>query len=128
MAEQPPRSKASDVADQIMRHVPREGRKLPEARLRHDAPTLEVDKATPMREALDLLRTTDIGAIALSEAGGEPSAVVMPVERYLELAAKDLLTRRNGTIASNGRIVPQESALADLYIEPVDPQAEWRWP
>jgi len=107
-----------------MQRVPKE-RKLPEARLRDDAPTLEVDEATPMREALDLLRTTDVDAIALGEVGSKPSAVVIPVERYLELAVKDLLTRHNGTIASAGRILPTEAALADLHIEPVDPQASW---
>lgn len=121
MAEQQhPRSKASEVVDRIRQHVPKEVKKLPELRLRADAPVLEVDAATPAQAALDRLQASEVGALALRAPDAEPTAVVISVERYLELIGKELLTGRS-TIASQGRIILRESALAGSFVEQVNP-------
>lgn len=121
MAEQPPRSKASEVVEQLRRRAaPKEERKLPELRLRADAPALAIDETTPAQGVLDRLRISEVGALALREPDAEPAAVVISAERYLELIGKELLTDRS-TIASNGRRMLMESALAGSYVEQVNP-------
>lgn len=124
MAEQSPGGNASEIVDRITQRTPRE-EKLPEVRLRADTPTLEVNEDTRIRGTLDQLQAGEVGAVALSEPGSKPSAVVIPIERYLELVTRELVAGR-GTIASQGRIIPEDSTLAAVHIEPVDPNADWR--
>ena len=125
------RSKAGDVVEDLMRNplTPEElARRYPrveELRLRPDAPTAEIDEALPAKEVVERLRSEDVGVIALRGQGSDAAAVIIPVERYLELAGKELagFSERVGTL--DGRMVPVESAFEASYVEPVDPDATW---
>jgi hypothetical protein len=130
MAEQQ-RSKASEVVEDLMSHplteeeLARRYPKVEKLRLRPDAPTAEIDETLPVKEVIERLRSDDSGVIALREPGSDATAVVIPVERYLELAGKELAgySERVGTL--DGRIIPTESAFAASHVEPVDPDATW---
>jgi hypothetical protein len=124
------RSKASELVDDLMQRSPsaqaRAERhpKVPELRLRADTPALEVTDATPVSDALEELRSQGLGTIALRSPDAEPTAVVLSVERYLELAGKELL---NGVdmVARDGIMVPSESAFAISHVEQVNPNDTW---
>jgi hypothetical protein len=121
------RSKASELADDLRRRssspAERETPEVPEIKLRSDAPALEVTETTPIGDALAQLRSQGVGVIALREQGGEPTAVVIPAERYIELVGTELLNGRK--VAQGGRLVPAESAFAAVYVEEVNPGDTW---
>jgi len=126
-----PKSKARDAVEDLMRNplTPEELAhrypKVEELRLRPDAPTAEIDEALPVKEVIERLRSEDVGVIALRESGSDATVVIVPVERYLELASKELAgySERVGTL--DGRMIPVESAFEASYVEPVDPDATW---
>ncbi len=74
---------------------------------------------------MERFRSDDVDVIALREPGSDATAVIIPVERYLELAGKELAgySERVGTL--DGRMIPAESAFEASYVEPVDPDATW---
>lgn len=96
---------------------------LPRLRLRADAPTVEIDETTRVNDALSHLTTEAGGILALQEAGGPPSAVVLSVERYLELASKEI--RCAPRVGAAGYLVPQEEAFERALVEQSDPNARW---
>lgn len=97
---------------------------VPALRLRGDTPSVEIDETTPVNAVIEQLESTDVAAIAVREHGAEATAIVLPVERYLELAGRELgyYARR---VAVDGRMVPEQSALAASYVEQVDPRDGW---
>ena len=131
MAEQP-KSKAAQLREDLMRYpltseeVAQRYPKVEALQLRSDAPSVEIDDALPVKRVIEQLRSEGVGAIALHEQGSDPTAVIIPVERYLELVGKELAgyTALVGTL--DGRLIPVESAFAASYVEPVDPDATWR--
>ena len=67
----------------------------PEVRLRADVPAVEVGMVTRAREVVNRLQGDDISTLVLRMPNGEVAAVVVPVERYLDLASLELrLVRR----------------------------------
>jgi hypothetical protein len=131
MAEQP-KSKAAQLREDLMRHpltpeeVAQRYPKVEALRLRSDAPSVEIDDALPAKRVIEQLQSEDVDAIALHEQGSDPTAVIIPVERYLELVGKELAgyTELVGTL--DGRLIPPGPAFAASYVEPVDPDATWR--
>lgn len=126
------RTKASEIVDDLMGRPPtadevaKNETNLPELRLRPDTPTAEIDSETLARGLIDRLRSDDVTALALRETGTEPTVVMLPLERYLELAGKELISRREGLVATlDGRLVPPESDFAALHVEVVDPRDAW---
>lgn len=99
----------------------RRGLLLPELRLRSDAPEIEIDETTSVVQALARLGIEESGALALREVGGEPQAVVLSVERYLQLASKEINSAARA--GSSGRMVPVEAAFGRAHVEQVDPTA-----
>lgn len=128
---EPRRSKASELADDLTRRElsDREWEsrhpKVPELRLRADAPAIAIDEVTPVTDALKRLRGEAVGAMALRQADGHSTAVVIPVERYLELVGKELASGSRWVGTLDGQIVPVESAFAESYVEQVDPNETW---
>lgn len=124
-------SKASELADDLVRRPLSEKEmasrhpKVPELRLRPDAPVMEIDEITPVKDALGQLRSEGIGAMALRESGGDATVVVIPVERYLELVGKELATDSPMVGTLDGRVMPAESAFVASYVEQVDPGDIW---
>ena len=102
------------------------GGKRPELRLRSDAPSVEVDEATHAQEAIDKLRDGDISGLALRNSEGVVAAMMVPVERYLELVSAELASDPfNKEAHLDGRITPTEAAFAASSVEQVDPHATW---
>jgi hypothetical protein len=101
----------------------RRGLLLPELRLRADTPAVEVDSATPVTEALSGLGA-ETDTLAIREQHGEPQAIVLSVERYLELAGKEIHSApKIGTL--DGRIMPQEATFSRAHVEQVNPNENW---
>ncbi len=101
----------------------RRGLLLPELRLRPEAPYIEIDEATSVVMTLSRLAAEESGALAIREPRGEPQAVVLSVERYLELAGKEI----NSTpkVGVEGRLVPNEAAFDRAHVEQVDSNESW---
>jgi hypothetical protein len=124
--------KAEELMDDLLRHplTPEEIAtrypKVPELRLRADAPTVEVDATTTARDVLERVQSQDVGSVALRDSTTGVTAVVMPVERYLELVggelAHDPLNKEAGL---NGTITPTEAALVASHVEQINPHDTW---
>lgn len=98
--------------------------KRPEVRLRADVPSVEVGEATQAQGIVDKLRQENLGGLALCTPDGAVTAMVVPVERYLNLTVSGLKDGlKEGTI--DGRVAPTDAALAASYVEQVDPRATW---
>lgn len=129
MAEKP-RSKASQFLDELAQRSPSPesvaamSPRVPELRLRADAPSLEINGSTLVSNAVAQLRSETVGAIVLREPGAEPTAVVMPVERYLELVGTELVND-SPKEARGGGLAPRAAALEAVYVEQVDPSGTW---
>jgi hypothetical protein len=127
------RLSASDVTDRLTsrplspRQLAERERKLPPIRLRADVASLDVDEATPVTDALTGLQSRGVDALALRELGSDATAVVLPVERYLDLVAKELLNGNQLVAQPGGRVTPTEAAFAASYVEEVNPgEGTWR--
>jgi hypothetical protein len=133
MAEQQ-RSKAGELVDDLI-HRPlsekeraRRHPKLPELRLRTDAPTVDIDATTRITDAVEQLREAQLGLLALREPDGNSAAVMLSTERYLELAGKELASDSNKVGTLDGDLAPSESAFAASHVEQVDLNAAWTRP
>jgi hypothetical protein len=125
------RSKASELREDLMRHpltseeLARKYPKVEELRLRSDVPTAEIDNALPVKEVVKRLRSEDVGIVALREPESDTTAVVIPIERYLELAGKELASHSERVGTLDGRIIPVDSAFAASHVAPINPNATW---
>lgn len=99
--------------------------KVPELRLRADVPAVEIDGATTASNVLAHMRSENVGTIALHEPSVNVTAVVMPVERYLELVGTELANDPFHKEAGPRGIAPTEAALAAVHVEQVDPSDTW---
>lgn len=131
MAERQP-SKASEVVDDLMQRpltpeeIAKRYPKVEDLRLRADAPVVEIDDTTPVKGVIDRLAGEDAGIVAVREAGVDSAvAVVLPIERYLELAGKELAGFSSKVATLDGRLVPVEEAFATSHVEQADPDATW---
>jgi hypothetical protein len=132
MAEEKWRGNASKVMDELMQNPLTQEEQaarylgVPELRLRADTPTVDVDETTRVQGVLARLHGEDTRSLALRDRGAAISAVVIPVERYLELVgiqlAKDPSIQRD---TSTGSIAPTGTALAASHVEQVHPRDTW---
>lgn len=127
------RSKAAKLVYELT-HTPmseservRRGLVLPELRLRSDAPAIEVDDRTPVVEALSRLVGERDGLLALRTESDAPRAVVLSVDRYLQLAGQELNSASTPKVTRplDGRLAPQEAAFTRAQVEQADPNAIW---
>jgi hypothetical protein len=125
------KGKATELLDDLMSHplspeeVARRQPHIPELRLRDDTPAVEIAETTRVQDVLGRLEDTD--SLALRNSAAEPLAVVISVERYLELVGKELARdpwHKVGTL--DGRVVPRDEDLAAGHVEQVDPTAPWQ--
>ena len=102
----------------------RRGLLLPELKLRNDAPAIEIDEATPVIQALARLDSEATGALTISESHGRPRAVVLSVDRYLQLASQEINSSSRAATADS-RLMPMESAFERAHVEQVDQSENW---
>jgi hypothetical protein len=133
MAEK--RTTASEVLERLRnrelspRQLARMYPRVPDLRLRADTPTLDVTEATAVGDALKELQAQGIGTMALREQGAGPTAVVLSVERYLELVGTQLIRDEYSKIMRVDHVVvPTDEAFAALHVEPVNPNDTWQIP
>ncbi len=104
----------------------------PELQLRADTPTIKVDEHTSTQELLSHITPSEYG-VALRDSDGAVTAMVVPLERYIELASGTIAGDSHFGVdlsASNEahpRLHAHPSSLEALHVEQIDPRAEW-WP
>lgn len=117
-------TKASEVVRELMNRPVPPPEPRPELRLHHDTPTMEVKETTTARDALTQLRDGNADVLALREQGSEPAVIMLPIQRYLDLVATELMSdQAKSTIVAEGTgsLVMDESALANVHVEEVHP-------
>lgn len=129
MTEQP-RNKVSELTYDLVHgslsqsERARRGLLLPELRLRSDTPAIEIDGTTQVVGALTSLGAEPSGTLALRESSGEPRALVISVERYLQLAGQEVRNAQRVS-TTDGRLVPEEAAFTRTHVEQVDSRDSW---
>jgi len=104
----------------------------PAVRLRTDTPSIKVTDSTAVGDVLRHVRPDNYG-MALRDPKGEVRAMVVPLERYIEMASATISGDDHLELAPGGpssdpdrpRIQARPAALNVLHIEQVDPRAEW---
>jgi hypothetical protein len=128
MTERPRRSLRDFTRDLVNTPIAereriRRGRLLPELRLRTDTPAIEIDEATSVVQALTHLREEETDTVAIREPNGEPRAIILSVDRYLELAGEEINSAPK--TPRDGRLVPTNAAFERTHVDQVDPHARW---
>lgn len=125
--------KANELGDDLLSHplTPEERAakypKVPELRLRADAPAAEVDENTRVQEVVKRLQSEAAPIIALRDMATGATAVVMPVERYLQLVGTELVNDPLNQVGGlEGHIAPTDAALRASHIEQVNPSETWK--
>jgi hypothetical protein len=98
---------------------------VPELRLRPDM-SVTADEATTAKDVLGRLASDENARslyLHLSEDDGRLDAVVVPVNRYVELVGLALKAANEVEVAADGRLIPRGLDQAD--VESVDPNASW---
>jgi hypothetical protein len=119
--------KATQIANELDALPPRELRpERPQLRLRADVPSVEVSETTRVQEILSRLDSEDTRRVLLSSPEAGVTAVVVPIDRYIDLVGTELEfeVSHSGQALLDGRIEPTELATSD--VEQVDPQATWQ--
>jgi hypothetical protein len=119
--------RASDVLRKLSEQPPltddeRFGAALPSLRLKPES-TVE---ATASVEIVDGLRALDerrMRNVLVRDSASGLEAVLVPVERYVELVGRELQLSREVDVREDGRLQPRGAHDAD--VEVVDPTAEW---
>lgn len=86
---------------------------------------LEIDANTTAQEAIDRLGAGNIRSVELRSNGSGTQGVLVPVERYLQLVATDLLSNPRFEVRANGGGI-EPAGLASADVEQVDKDASWR--
>ena len=123
-------SNASELVDDLLNRpltpeeVAAKYPKVPELRLRPDAPGVTVDDNTLGSEIVERLGEKD--SLALYDHSGAARAIVLPLERYIQLVGTELVNDpRNNVATPDGRISPTDEALAASYVEQVNREDTW---
>jgi len=138
MSESEPKwqpGKATEMSRKNAEHPLQPGERWPvrpDVRLRTDIPSVEARRTTGA-DLLEQLAQGETPVIALRDGAAEIKAVVVPVERYLEMASATVEGDDHFEATLEGHVAPRASSLADLQIEQVDPSIAWeygsrRWP
>jgi hypothetical protein len=124
------RSFAREVEDDLLERMDKGELKgywaeRPQMRLRADVPSVEVSASTRAQDILDLVAREDGRTVALRSPESGVVAILVPADRYVELAGAAI----DGDYAFEsieGRVaVPSPTRLADAGIEQVDPSTKW---
>lgn len=124
-------SKASQLREDLMAHplaseaIAKKYPKVPELRLRADTPVVEIDDATLATDVIEELQRKDTGVVAVRKPGEAAMAIVLPVERYLELAGSELASHSEQVGTLDGRLMPADSAFAASSVEQVNQGDTW---
>lgn len=129
---EPGRLRASEVAKRITETPLKPEEQWPERlelRLSSDVPTIEVTPTTSAQQMLDTVAHEPSGTVALKGPDAGVAAVIVPVERYLELARGTIegeceFDLRTGQMEPDGVIVVP--ARSPLYVEQTDLNVRWR--
>ncbi len=79
---------------------------------------------TEARGALDRLANgAKVTALYDPESGA--TAVVVPVEEYLELVTAHIRDRGLAEVGLNGQVAPSDATLSELGVEQVNPRETW---
>lgn len=117
------RLRASEVAKQLreLGENTQYGRTRPEVTVRPDAPGVTVNDATPVGNVLNQLDPAGHGMV-LRDERGKPAAVILPIERYADLASCEIESEGRWDAAFGA--MPE--ALEELMIQQVDPGVRWQ--
>lgn len=108
--------------EETARRYPR----APKLRLRADTPAVDIDETTSATSVVKQLQGERLDTAVIRETGAQAVAVLLPVERYLELVGNELARRHHDLIVGpHGDFRPQDSALAELHVEQIDPNEKW---
>jgi hypothetical protein len=95
----------------------------PKLRLRADVFTQAFGPNAEVKDVLDRLADETVGEVAaLHDAESGTTAIVVPVERYLELITSHISDRNLSEVTLDNRVVPSEAILSGLGVEQVDPK------
>jgi hypothetical protein len=110
---------------------PPDYRQRPELRLRADTPTIDLRQDIPAQDLLNRITPQEYG-VALRDVDGTVKAIVVPLDRYIELASGTIagdqhleVETREAAEGIRPRIQVRPASLEALHVEQVDPQAEW---
>jgi hypothetical protein len=124
---QEPTGKASRLAGRIRERGPLGPGELwperPQLRLRADMPLVEVSESTRVQDILGHLEGEATRRVLLGSPEVGATAVVVSVDRYIELVGAELEASHQSKIQLDGRIEPTGLAASD--VEQVDSQATW---
>jgi hypothetical protein len=127
----PRRGRATEVVAQLMlrpiseEEVARRGSIIPELRLREDAPAIAVTETTPARQVINSINDERSGAVIVRQNDGTAAAVVVSLDRYMDLVGKELATTASRVATLDGRVVPPQEAFSASHVEQVNPHDPW---
>jgi len=112
--------KASDIAERLSQLPPEDrGPKKPELRLKPDL-EVEISDNETLNRTVQILGAGEVRNVLVKVLEGQ--AVLVPVERYVDLVGTELATDPNKLATTHG-LVPD--GLESSEVEPVDPEARW---
>ena len=95
----------------------------PKLELRVDMPAIEAGEMTRVTDALHELDAEGVDTVAIRGTAGEPKAVVVSVERYLDLVAPEV--ERAPGVVTNGQIWMTDEDLKASHVQQADPTQPW---
>jgi hypothetical protein len=127
----PRRGSATELVAQLMsrpisdEEMKRRGRIVPELRLREDAPAIAVTEATPAGQVINSINDEPSGAVIVRQSDGAAAAVVVSLDRYMDLVGKELAMTASKVVALDGHVVPEPEAFSASHVEQVNPHDPW---
>lgn len=122
------RRRASDVLRELGDQPPidddeRFAGPLPSLRLRAES-AAEATRSVEIVEGLRALHDKRARNVLVRDSASGLEAVLVPVERYVELVGRELQLSRELDVQPDGRFQP--SGLEDADVELIDPTEEWQ--
>jgi hypothetical protein len=119
--------RASDVFRELSEQPPlsddeRFGGALPPLRLKPEL-TVEVSGPTEVVDGLRAIKDKRVRNVLIRESSDGYQAVLVPIDRYVELLGRELQLSRDAEVRDSGGLQPQ--GLADAEVELTDPSADW---
>jgi len=120
--------RASDVFRELNEQPPRGEEErlqgaLPPLRLKVEL-TADVAEPGSIATAIEALAHGRARNVIIHDAENDLNAVLVPLERYVDLVGKELQGSQLRDATPDGRLIP--TGLADAEVETIDPAADWR--
>lgn len=100
----------------------------PLLKLRPDTPAVELNESTRVADIIAPLSPREFG-VALRDPSGEVQAMVVPIERYIEMASATIEGDKHFDLDPT-RFPPQNKPspdyLAALHVEQINPDEYWQ--